>query len=104
MATLADELANFNIIVVEKWNSSKIGGKRGSSKGKQGLEERRKVTRQQGRAHPTHGPGAAAQDAASSIQNQVACMPAATQAALLQRLSARRSLSRWRRTRAASVR
>jgi hypothetical protein len=31
----ANELANFNI-VVEKWDSSKIGGKRGSSKGKQG--------------------------------------------------------------------
>jgi hypothetical protein len=35
---LIDELANFNIVRVEtrKWNSSKIGGKRGGSKGKQG--------------------------------------------------------------------
>jgi hypothetical protein len=31
----ANELANFNI-VVEKWDLSKIGGKRGGSKGKQG--------------------------------------------------------------------
>jgi hypothetical protein len=31
---LANELASFNI-VVEKWDSSKIGGKRGGSKGKQ---------------------------------------------------------------------
>jgi hypothetical protein len=32
---LANELANFNI-VLEKWDSSKIGGKRGGSKGKHG--------------------------------------------------------------------
>jgi hypothetical protein len=32
---LTHELANFNI-VVEKWDSSKIGGKRGGSKGKHG--------------------------------------------------------------------
>jgi hypothetical protein len=32
---LGDELASFNI-VVEKWDSSKIGGKRGNSMGKQG--------------------------------------------------------------------
>jgi hypothetical protein len=47
----ANELANFNI-VVEKWDSSKIGGKRGGSKGK---PEGPRVTRQQERAHPTHG-------------------------------------------------
>jgi hypothetical protein len=39
-----------------------------------------------GRAHPTHG--MAAQDAARSIQDQVAGMPAAAQAALLQTLMA----------------
>jgi hypothetical protein len=48
----ANELANFNI-VVEKWDSSKIGDKRGGSKGK--LRKGRRVTRQQGRAHLTHG-------------------------------------------------
>jgi hypothetical protein len=32
---LATKLASFNI-VVEKWNSAKIGGKRGGSKGKTG--------------------------------------------------------------------
>jgi hypothetical protein len=46
---LTIELANFNI-VVEKWDSSKIGGKRGGSKGKQG-----RVTRLRGQARPTHG-------------------------------------------------
>jgi hypothetical protein len=49
---LANELANFNI-VVEKWDSSKVGGKRGGSKGKQGGAKG--YTTAQGRAHPTHG-------------------------------------------------
>jgi hypothetical protein len=62
----SDELASFNI-VVEKWDSSKIGGKRDGSK-----ESRERPHRR-----------VAAQDAASSIQDQVAGMPAAAQAALL---------------------
>jgi hypothetical protein len=61
---------------MEKWNSSKIGDKRGSSKwrhgaGGQGLHDSKGVCTR-----------AAAQDAASSIQDQVAGMPAAAQAAL----------------------
>jgi hypothetical protein len=48
----AKELANFNI-VVEKWDSSKIGGKRSGSKGKQGGAKG--YTTAQERAHPTHG-------------------------------------------------
>jgi hypothetical protein len=48
----ANELANFNI-VVEKWDSSKIGGKRGGDP--RGSREGPRVSRQQERAHPTHG-------------------------------------------------
>jgi hypothetical protein len=47
---LANELANFNI-VVEKWDSSKIGGKRGGSKGKQGGAKGYTTARA---GHPTH--------------------------------------------------
>jgi hypothetical protein len=51
---LTNELANFNI-VVEKWDSSKTGGKRGGSnlKGKHGGAKGYMTA--QGRAHPTHG-------------------------------------------------
>jgi hypothetical protein len=51
--------------------------------------------KQQERAHPKRD---AAQDAASSTQNQVAGIPAAAQAALLQTVAAALSKS-WRRTR-----
>ena len=78
----ANELANFNI-VVEKWDSSKIGGKRGGSKGKH-VGAKGHVTARAG----TSNARAAAQDAASSIQDQVAGMPATAQAALLQTLTA----------------
>jgi hypothetical protein len=77
----ANELANFNI-VMEKWDSSKIGAKRGGSKGKPG--EAKGYTTARARTSNTR---AAAQDAASSIQDQVAGMPAAAQAALLQTLT-----------------
>jgi hypothetical protein len=79
---LANELANFNIMV-EKWDSSKIGGKRGGSKGKHGGAKGYTTARA-----GTSNPRAAAQDAASSIQDQVAGMTAADQAALLQTLTA----------------
>jgi hypothetical protein len=46
---LGDELASFNI-VVEKWDSSKNGGKRGGSKGKQRAAKGYR-TRRQRRAH-----------------------------------------------------
>jgi hypothetical protein len=49
---LVNELASFNI-VVEKWDSGKIGGKRGGST--RGSRDRPRVTRQQGRAYLTHG-------------------------------------------------
>jgi hypothetical protein len=83
----ANELANFNI-VVEKWDSSKIGGKRGGSKGKPGGAKG--YTTARAGASNTR---AAAQEAASSIQDQVAGMPAAAQAALLQTLTAALSKS-----------
>jgi hypothetical protein len=83
----ANELANFNI-VVEKWDSSKIGGKRGGSKGKPGGAKGYTTARA-----GTSNTRAAAQDAASSIQDQVAGMPAAAQAALLQILTAALSKS-----------
>jgi hypothetical protein len=79
---LATELANFNL-VVEKWDSSKIGVKRGGSKGKQGGAKGYTTARA-----GTSNIRAATQDAASSIQDQVAGMPAAAQAALLQTLTA----------------
>jgi hypothetical protein len=87
---LANELANFNI-VVEKWDSSKIGGKRGSSKGKQGGAKDYNDTK--GRAGLSNTRRAAAQEAASSFQDQVAGMPTAAQAALLQTLTAALSKS-----------
>jgi hypothetical protein len=83
----ANKLANFNI-VVEKWDSSKIGGKRGGSEGKPGGAKNYTTARA-----GTSKTRAAAQDAASSIQDQVAGMPAAAQAALLQRLTAALSKS-----------
>jgi hypothetical protein len=64
--------------VVEKWDSSKIGGKRGRSKGQQEAAKGYTIARA-----GTSNTRAAAQDAASSILDQVAGMPAATQAALL---------------------
>jgi hypothetical protein len=79
---LANELANFHI-VVKKWDSSKIGGKRGCSKGKHG-GAKGYTTAKAG----TSNTRAAAQDAASSIQDQVAGMTAADQAALLRTLTA----------------
>jgi hypothetical protein len=79
---LTTELANFNI-VVEKWETSKIGGKRGGSKGKQGGAKGYTTARA-----GTSNTRAAAQDAASSIQDQVA-----DQAALLQTLTAALSKS-----------
>jgi hypothetical protein len=85
---LVDELASLNI-VVEKWDSSKIGGKRGGSKGKQGAAKGYTTARA-----GTSNTRAAAQDAASSIQDQaIAGMPAAAQAALLQTLTAALSKS-----------
>jgi hypothetical protein len=85
----ADELANFNILV-EKWDStaSKIGGKRGGSKAKPGGAKGFTTARA-----GTSNTRAAAQDAASSIQDQVAGMPAAAQAALLKTLTAALSKS-----------
>jgi hypothetical protein len=83
----ANELANFNI-VVEKWDSSKIGGKRSGSKGKPGGAKGYTTARA-----GTSNTRAAAQDAASSIQDQVAGMPAAAQVALLQTLTAALSKS-----------
>jgi hypothetical protein len=56
----ANELANFNI-VVEKWDSSKIGGKRGGSKGKPGGAKVYTTARA-----GTSNTRAAAQDATSS--------------------------------------
>jgi hypothetical protein len=86
--------------VVEKWDSSKIGGKRGDSKGKQGSAKGCTTATWAG----TFNTRAAAQDAASSIY-QVAGVSAAAQAALFQTLTAALSnLSRWQRTRGASVR
>jgi hypothetical protein len=73
----ANKLANFNI-VVEKWDLSKIGGKTDGSKGKQGGAKGYTTARA-----GTFNTRAAAQDAASSIQDHVAGMPAAAQAALL---------------------
>jgi hypothetical protein len=63
----ATELANFNI-VVEKWDSIKIGGKRGGSKGKQGGAK----------GYTTAGAGtsntrAAAQDAATELHRGSGC-------------------------------
>jgi hypothetical protein len=66
-----------------KWDSSKIGGKRDGFKGKQGAPKGYTTARA-----GTSNTRAAAQDAASSIFNQVVCMPAADQAALLQSLTA----------------
>jgi hypothetical protein len=83
----ANELANFNI-VVEKWDSSKIGGRRGGSKGKPGGAKGYTTARA-----GTSNTRAAAQEAASSIQYQFAGMPAAAQAALLQTLTAALSKS-----------
>jgi hypothetical protein len=60
---LANELANFNIMV-EKWDSSKIGCKRGSSKGKQGGAKGHTTARA-----GTSNTRAATQDAAISIQD-----------------------------------
>jgi hypothetical protein len=91
----ANELANFNI-VVEKWDSSKIGGKRGGSKGKPGGANLKSGPSRPGYTTARAGTSntrAAAQDAASSIQDQVAGMPAAAQAALLQTLTAALSKS-----------
>jgi hypothetical protein len=79
---LANQLANFNILM-EKWDSSKIGGKRGGSKGKHGGAKGYTTARA-----GTSNTRAAAQNAASSIQDQVASMTAADQAALLQTLTA----------------
>jgi hypothetical protein len=69
---LGDELASFDV-VVEKWDSSKIGGKRGSSKKKQGAGKRY-TTAKAG----TSNTRAVAEDvrAASSIWDQNAGMPA----------------------------
>jgi hypothetical protein len=69
----ANELANLKI-VVEKWDSSKIGGKRGGSKGKPGGAKGYTTARA-----GTSNTRAAAQDAASSIHDQVAGMPDAAQ-------------------------
>jgi hypothetical protein len=84
---LANKLANFHI-VLGKWDSSKIGGKRGGSKGKPGGAKGYTTARA-----GTSNTRAAAQDAASSIQDQVAGMPAADQTALLQTLIAALSKS-----------
>jgi hypothetical protein len=65
--------------VVEKWDSSKIGG----NQGKQGAAKGYTTARA-----GTSNTRAAAHDAASSIMDQVAGMPAAAQAALLQTLTA----------------
>jgi hypothetical protein len=78
---LANELETFSI-VVEKWDSSKIGGKRGGSKGKQGGTKGYTSESKGGHITPV-----AAQDAASSIQDPGAGMPAAAQAAFLQTLA-----------------
>jgi hypothetical protein len=65
-------------LVVEKWDSSKIGGKRGGSMGKQGAAKGYMTARA-----GTFNTWAAAQDAASSILDEVASMPAAALKRLL---------------------
>jgi hypothetical protein len=83
-------VASFNT-TVEKWDSSKIGGKWGGSKGKQGpaivraLHNGRKLER---RAHPTHNQVAA-------HVAEVAGMLTAAYAALVQKLTMALSTSRW---------
>jgi hypothetical protein len=82
-----------------------------SSKGKQGGgKEQPRATQQQRRAHPSpiHGPGGtSAQGAASSIQDQVAGMPAACRGGRSGGGSSPKiddgALNRWRRRRMASV-
>jgi hypothetical protein len=82
---LVDELASFNIVVV-KWDSSKIGGKWAALR-EAGIGQG--TTARAG----TSNTRAAAQDAASSSQDQGTGMPAAAQAALLQTMTAALSQS-----------
>jgi hypothetical protein len=67
----ANELASFNI-VVEKGDLSKIGGKRGGYTGTQGATKGHMTPARAG----TSNTRAAAQEAASSIQDPEAGMPA----------------------------
>jgi hypothetical protein len=83
----AKELANFNI-VVEKWVSSKIGGKRGGSKGKQGGAKGYTTARA-----GTSNIRCRSRRCELNCKDQVAGMPAAAQAALLQTLTAALSKS-----------
>jgi hypothetical protein len=81
---LVDELASFDI-VVEMWDSGKIGGKRGGFKGKHGAAKLKLYESKGG--HIQHM-GCRSKRGELNPGYQVAGMPNAAQAALLQRPTA----------------